>query len=65
MATLIKFARTGEDIQGVRVSGGKPGTEDYDEGRIIDVLGNRVVVAWESGVRTELDIDACDDLTVI
>jgi hypothetical protein len=35
-----------------KVCGGTPGTEDYDEGRIVDVAGDTVEVAWDSGVKT-------------
>jgi len=34
------------------VEGGAPGTEDYDRGRVIDIDGDEVTVAWQSGVRT-------------
>jgi len=36
----------------VRVEAGKPGTEDYDTGRVVEVDGDFVVVAWDSQIRT-------------
>jgi hypothetical protein len=38
---------------GDMVVGGTPGSEDYDTGRVVEVDGDQVTVAWDSGVRTE------------
>lgn len=35
-----------------RVEGGRPGTEDYDTGKVIAIEGDQITVAWSSGVRT-------------
>jgi hypothetical protein len=37
---------------GDRVEGGAPGTEDHDTGRVVEVDGSQVTVAWDSGVTT-------------
>lgn len=37
---------------GNRVEGGRPGSEDYDTGRVDDVDGDQITVAWDSGVTT-------------
>ena len=51
-------------LQGARVCGGEPGTEDYDEGTVVPhypdgmdgdpllVTDGGVEVAWDSGIRT-------------
>ena len=36
---------------GMKVEGGST-VEDYDAGRVVDVDGDDVTVAWDSGVRT-------------
>jgi hypothetical protein len=43
---------------GSRVCGGAPGTEDYDEGRVTEVDGDQVTVAWDSQVTTTQRADA-------
>ena len=46
-----------ECMQDIYVEGGKPGTEDYDFGRVINYLENdRVVVAWNCGFSTDEDL---------
>jgi hypothetical protein len=56
-------AITGEDVLlddalrimpelGEMVCGGEPGTDDYDEGEVVDYAGADALVAWDSGVRT-------------
>jgi len=35
-----------------RVCGGEPGSEDYDEGTVIEVDGDWAWVAWSNGERT-------------
>jgi hypothetical protein len=47
----------------VRVAGGAPGTEDYDEGWAHLDDKNGVWVSWDSGVRTKLW--NTDDISVI
>ncbi len=44
--TALKF-----DL-GQKVEAGKPGTENYDTGRVLDVRGDQVYVGWQSGVNT-------------
>ncbi len=33
-------------VDGDRVEPGEPGTEDYDTGRVVEVAGGQVTVAW-------------------
>ena len=55
---LEKGHETGPGIAvGDRVSGGKPGTEDYDEGKVLRINGDMAEVGWDSGVRTEMSIN--------
>jgi hypothetical protein len=45
---------------GDRVESGAPGTEDYDTGRVMELLGNgRLWIGWDSQVQTEA---SCEDL---
>ena len=37
------------------VKGGKPNTEEYDEGIIVELKINDAIVAWKSGVKTRTD----------
>lgn len=39
-------------VDGDMVEGGEPGTEDHDTGRVIEVDGDQVTVAWCNGERT-------------
>jgi len=41
---------------GQRVEAGREGTEDYDSGKVIDIDGDTLTVAWDSGVRTQIDV---------
>lgn len=45
-------------VEGGDVSAGEPGSEDYDEGVVLEITGDRALVAWQSGTRTEHP--ACD-----
>jgi hypothetical protein len=38
--------------EGDRVEAGDPGTEEYDEGNVLRIDGDRAAIGWESGVRT-------------
>lgn len=42
---------------GDQVAGGERGTEDFDTGRVIEIDGDDVTVAWQSGVRTTQPAD--------
>lgn len=49
------------DIEiGMHVVAGKIGTEDFDRGTIIEIDGAKALVAWESGVRTWIEVAALD-----
>lgn len=37
---------------GMTVEAGKVGTEDHDTGRVLELDGEKALVAWQSGVRT-------------
>lgn len=39
---------------GDMVESGKPGTEDYDTGRILSISGDDAEVGWDSGVKTTI-----------
>lgn len=39
-------------VEGDMVEGGEPGTEDHDTGRVLDVDGDQVTVAWSNGEKT-------------
>jgi hypothetical protein len=39
-----------------KVEAGKPGTEDYDTGKVVDLDRGYATVAWDSGVRTKINI---------
>jgi len=47
---------------GQKVEGGRPYTEDYDEGRIVALYqGGEARVAWQSGVTTPADVRSLRD----
>lgn len=48
-------ASAGGYLPGDRVQGGHEGTEDHDAGRVVEVTGRSVTVAWDSGVTTTQD----------
>jgi outer membrane protein assembly factor BamB len=37
---------------GDRVEGGRPYSDEYDQGHVVSVDGDQVTVAWESGAST-------------
>lgn len=39
-------------VDGDRVEGGEPGTEDHDTGRVVEVAGDQVTVAWDGSLET-------------
>ena len=43
---------------GDRVEGGKPGTEDYDTGRVLAITADMATVGWDSGVRTDAPLSS-------
>ena len=47
---------TNEITIGQRIEAGREGTEDYDSGKVIDIDGDTLTVAWDSGVRTKIDV---------
>lgn len=47
---------TTEMSVGMRVCGGTG--EDYDEGYVLEVTSNGVIVGWDSGVRTWSDVES-------
>lgn len=38
--------------EGDRIEAGKPGTEDYDTGTVLEINGDRAFIGWNSGVQT-------------
>jgi hypothetical protein len=47
---------------GQKVEGGRPYTEDFDQGKIIALYeGGEAEVAWQSQVRTKADIRSLRD----
>lgn len=38
--------------EGDEVEAGKPGTEDYDTGTVLEIDGDRAFIGWQSGVQT-------------
>lgn len=42
---------------GSRVAGGQEGTEDFDTGEVLAISGRIATVGWDSGVRTDVDVD--------
>lgn len=55
MTTMTTMSKV-EVAPGARVSGGKLGTEDHDEGRVVSVEGDTAYVAWDSGIRTHVAV---------
>lgn len=39
-------------IEVSRIEAGKPGTEDYDTGNVLEIDGDRARIGWDSGVQT-------------